>query len=135
MTFGLSIIIQNGLLETFSADSRRLNPGGIETASLPLGGELAVGWFPLHHVRWWRSLLLVGLQLLIGRTRLGRAFRATSDDSETAQLMGIDNRRLYGLAMAHVARHRRGRRRLPRHPHDLRPFAAGPTGCSSRSRR
>ena len=47
MTFGLSIIIQNGLLESFSADSRRLNPGGIETASLPLGGGLAVGWFPL----------------------------------------------------------------------------------------
>ena len=39
--------------------------------------------------------------------RLGRAFRATSDDQETAELMGIDNRRLYGLAMALVARHRR----------------------------
>ena len=41
VTFGLSIIIQNALLETFSADSRRLNPGGIETASLSLGGGLA----------------------------------------------------------------------------------------------
>ena len=55
MTFGLSIIIQNALLETFSADSRRLNPGGIETASLALGGGLAVGWFSAHHAASSRS--------------------------------------------------------------------------------
>jgi branched-chain amino acid transport system permease protein len=36
VTFGFSIVIQNGLLEGLSADSRRLDPGGIETASLPL---------------------------------------------------------------------------------------------------
>ncbi|HEU4440373.1 MAG TPA: branched-chain amino acid ABC transporter permease [Methylomirabilota bacterium] len=99
VTFGFSIIIQNGLLETFSADSRRLNPGGIETASLGLGGGLAIGWFPLLTLAAAVSMLVV-LQLLISRTSLGRAFRATSDDQETAELMGIDNRRLYGLAMA-----------------------------------
>src|SRR5262245_33453247 len=47
VTFGLSIIIQNGLLELFSADSQRLKAGGIETASLPLGGGLAIGIMPL----------------------------------------------------------------------------------------
>jgi branched-chain amino acid transport system permease protein len=99
VTFGLSIVIQNGLLETFSADSRRLNPGGIETASLPLGGGLAVGWFPLLTFAV-AVLLLVGLQLLIGRSALGRAFRASSDDGATAALMGIDNGRLHALAMA-----------------------------------
>jgi branched-chain amino acid transport system permease protein len=99
VTFGFSIIIQNGLLETFSADSRRLNPGGIETASLPLGGGLAVGWFPLLTFAVAVAILL-GLQGLIGRSAIGRAFRAASDDGETAALMGIDNRRLYGLAMA-----------------------------------
>jgi branched-chain amino acid transport system permease protein len=99
VTFGLSIVIQNGLLETFSADSHRLNPGGIETASLPLGGGLAVGWFSL--LTFVTALvLLTGLQLLIGRTALGRAFRAASDDGATAALMGIDNGRLYALAMA-----------------------------------
>src|ERR1700730_15167824 len=46
ITFGLSIILQNGLLETFSADSRRLNMGALETASLQLGG-IAVGIMPL----------------------------------------------------------------------------------------
>jgi branched-chain amino acid transport system permease protein len=99
VTFGLSIVIQNGLLEVFSADSRRLDPGGIETASLPLGGGLAVGWFPLLTFAV-AVLLLAGLQLLIGRTALGRAFRAASDDGPTAALMGIDTGRLHALAMA-----------------------------------
>jgi branched-chain amino acid transport system permease protein len=99
VTFGLSIVIQNGLLETFSADSRRLNPGGIETASLPLGGGLAVGVFPLLTFAV-AVLLLVALHLVIGRSAPGRAFRAASDDGATAALMGIDTGRLYALAMA-----------------------------------
>ena len=99
VTFGLSIVIQNGLLETFSADSRRLNPGGIETAGLPLGGGLAVGWFPLLTFAV-AVLLLVALQLALRRSAIGRAFRAASDDGPTAALMGIDTGRLYALAMA-----------------------------------
>src|SRR5262245_3998847 len=47
VTFGLSISIQNGLLETFSADSQRLRAGAIETASIPLGGGIAIGLVPL----------------------------------------------------------------------------------------
>jgi branched-chain amino acid transport system permease protein len=99
VTFGFSVIIQNGLLQTFSADSQRLNPGGIETASLALGGGLAVGWFSLLTFAI-AVVLLMALQLLISRSAIGRAFRASSDDGETAELMGIDNPRLYGLAMA-----------------------------------
>jgi branched-chain amino acid transport system permease protein len=99
VTFGFSIVIQNGLLEVFSADARRLDPGGIETASLALGGGLAVGWFPLLTFAV-AVLLLVTLQLFIGHTAIGRAFRAASDDGETAALMGVDNRKLYGFAMA-----------------------------------
>jgi len=99
VTFGFSVVIQNGLLQTFSADSQRLNPGGIETASAALGGGLAVGWFPL--LTFVLAVVLLGaLQLVIGRSSLGRAFRAASDDGETAELMGIDNAHLYGLAMA-----------------------------------
>ena len=99
VTFGFSIVTQNGLLEIFSADSRRLDPGGIETASLALGGGLAVGWFPLLTFVV-AVLLLAGLHLLIGHSRIGRAFRAASDDGATAALMGIDIGRLYGFAMA-----------------------------------
>src|SRR3990172_8951296 len=99
VTFGFSIIIQNLLLEIFSADSRGLNAGGIETASIALGGGLAVGSFSLITFAV-AVLILVGLQLFIGLTALGRAFRATSDDQETAELMGIDNLHVYALAMA-----------------------------------
>ena len=99
VTFGLSIIIQNALLETFSADSRRLDPGWIDTASLALGPRLAVGWFSLLTLVV-AVLVLLGLHLFIGHTRRGRAFRATADDQATAALMGIDDRALYALAMA-----------------------------------
>jgi branched-chain amino acid transport system permease protein len=99
VTFGLSIIIQNALLEIFTADSRKLQVGILETASLRLGGELAVGWLPL--IVFASAVAVIGaLQLLFYRTQLGRAFRATSDDGETARLMGIDNRHVFGLAMA-----------------------------------
>jgi branched-chain amino acid transport system permease protein len=44
--------------------------------------------------------VIAGLQLLFYRTALGRAFRATSDDQSVAQLMGLDNRHVFALAMA-----------------------------------
>ncbi len=98
VTFGLSIIIQNGLLEAFTADSRRLRLGAIETASIKLGGDLAIGVMPLLTLGSAIAVILL-LNLLFYRTALGRAFRATSDDLEIAQLMGIDHRRIYSIAM------------------------------------
>jgi branched-chain amino acid transport system permease protein len=99
VTFGLSIIIQNGLLEVFSADSQRLAAGAIETHSIQLGGGLAVGTIQL--VTFASAVgVILALNLLFYRTELGRAFRATSDDPEIAQLMGIDNRHIFALAMA-----------------------------------
>jgi branched-chain amino acid transport system permease protein len=97
VTFGLSIILQQALLEAFSADSRRLRIGELESASVPLG-SLAVGLMPLLTLGTAVAVVLA-LHLLFYRTRIGRAFRATSDDPEIAQLVGIDNRRTYALAM------------------------------------
>jgi branched-chain amino acid transport system permease protein len=97
VTFGLSIVIQNGLLEAFTADSRRLRLGAIETASIDLGGNLAIGVMPLLTLSSAVTVILV-LNLLFYRTALGRAFRATSDDLEIAQLMGIDHHRIYAIA-------------------------------------
>lgn len=99
VTFGLSIIIQNLLLTVFSADTRSLDIGGLNTASLPLGGNVAVGVFPLI-VMAVAVAVLGGLQWLFTATPLGRAFRAASDDREVAQLMGINKRHIYGVAMA-----------------------------------
>ncbi|WP_342245178.1 branched-chain amino acid ABC transporter permease [Pseudomonas sp. OTU5201] len=98
VTFGLSIILQNVLLEFFSADSQKLSQGDLEVASVAVG-SLSLGVMPL--MVFGSALLVIGgLQLLFYKTSLGRAFRATSDDQHTAQLMGIDNRHIFGLAMA-----------------------------------
>ena len=99
VTFGLSIIIQNGLLEVFSADSQRLRAGAIETASIALGGGIAVGTTQLLTLASAVAVILM-LNHLIHRTETGRAFRATSDDPEVAQLMGIDNGRIFSLVTA-----------------------------------
>jgi branched-chain amino acid transport system permease protein len=98
VTFGISVIIQNGLLQGFGAYDHRLQEGAIETAGLRLPGGIDVGVYPL--VVFGVAVLGIGaLQLLFYRTRLGRAFRAVSDDADTAELMGIDNRKLYALAL------------------------------------
>ena len=97
VTFGLSIIIQNGLLLKFSADSRRLSLGDLETASWSFG-DLSVGVVPLMTFAV-ALLTIAGLTLLFYRTRLGRILRATSDSTEVVQLMGIDPRRVFAIAM------------------------------------
>jgi branched-chain amino acid transport system permease protein len=97
VTFGLSIIIQNGLLLRFSADSRRLTLGALETASWTFG-DISVGIVPL--LTFGSALLvIVGLTLLFYRTPLGRTLRATSDSTEVVQLMGVDPRRVFAIAM------------------------------------
>lgn len=99
VTFGLSVIIQNTLLETYSADSRRLKAGWIETAGFPLFPGIDIGYLPL--LTFVTAVIVVaGLQFIFYRTELGRSFRAVSDDAETAQLMGLDYRKLYALAMS-----------------------------------
>jgi len=99
VTFGLSVIIQNALLEIFTADSRKLNAGPIETASIEILPGVSLGILPL--AQFIIAVAVIGLmQMVFYRTAMGRAFRATSDDQPVAQLMGLDNRHIFGLAMA-----------------------------------
>jgi branched-chain amino acid transport system permease protein len=99
VSFGLSVIIQNALLEVFSADSRRLQAGPLETLRFNFPGGFGIGVLPL--LMFLVAVFVIGaLQLLFYRTAIGRAFRATSDDQETAQLMGVNHAHLFGLAMA-----------------------------------
>lgn len=99
-TFGLSITVQNILLQRYSATPRALGIGDFGNKSLKLvGSDVVVGWFPMTRFIV-AVVLLVGLSLFIGRTKLGRAFRATSDDPETALLMGINIRTVYVLAFS-----------------------------------
>lgn len=99
VTFGLSIIIQNGLLELFTADSRKLQAGAIEVQTFQMTQGIWVGALPL--IQFIVAVAVIaGLQQLFYRTALGRAFRATSDDQSVAQLMGLDTRHVFAMAMA-----------------------------------
>ncbi len=99
VTFGLSIVIQNALLQTFSADTRTLESGTFATAGVAILPGVSVGWLAVTTLVV-AVAVLTGLQLLLARTAIGRAMRATSDDPETAQLMGIDDRRVRAAATA-----------------------------------
>lgn len=98
VTFGLSVILQNGLLATYSADSHKLDAGVLETASFTIGG-ISIGYLPALMFAT-AVIVIAALQFLFYRTALGRAFRATSDDAEIAQLMGLDRSHVYASAMA-----------------------------------
>lgn len=97
VTFGMSIIIQNALLETFSADSRKLLTGEFELASIPLGGGIAIGVLPLL-IFVAAVVVIGGMQFIFYRTSLGRLLRATSDDAEMVPLMGGNNAHIFALA-------------------------------------
>ena len=98
VTFGLSVIIQNALLETYTADPRKLDGGGIEVASIQMG-DLAIGVLPLTTFLI-AVAVIAGLQFIFYRTSLGRGFRAVSDNQDIAQLMGLNKAHVFGLAMA-----------------------------------
>ena len=99
VTFGLSVILQNGLLQIFTADTRKLDAGALETASFGLLPGIDIGYLPLLMFAT-AVVVIAGLQFLFYSTGLGREFRAVSDDREVAALMGVDDRRVYAAAMA-----------------------------------
>ncbi len=99
VTFGLSIVIQNLLLELFSADPRSIDSGGFDQLSWTVTDSLSVGVLPLT-ILVLAVAATAGLQWLFNHTALGRSFRAVSDDREIAELMGLKSRQVYALATA-----------------------------------
>jgi len=98
VTFGLSIVIQNGLLLGYGADSRRLQAGAFDSSSVTLTPGLSIGLAPLAALLTAVAAVAL-LQLIFYRTSLGRAFRATADSPPIAQLMGINERNVYAIAV------------------------------------
>lgn len=96
VTFGLSVVIQNALMEGFTADSQKLTAGKIEAASVSFG-SIAVGVMPLLTLVS-AVVVIFTLNQIFYRTAIGRAFRATSDDATTASLMGIQPSRVFAMA-------------------------------------
>lgn len=100
-TFGLSIVIQNVLQVVFSPDVRSLggSAGAITTSSGQLAGGLTVS--ALGIVVLVVAVVLFGaLQIFLSRTRAGWIMRATAEDADAAELIGIDSRNVYAWATA-----------------------------------
>ncbi len=99
ITFGLAIIAQNLLQEIFSANPRALDNGGLNTKSMDLWGDMVIGVLPLIILAC-AIAATFGLQWMFGHTKLGRAFRAVSDDRQIAELMGLNSARVFSMATA-----------------------------------
>jgi branched-chain amino acid transport system permease protein len=97
VTFGLSIIIQNGLLEVYGADTHKVAGGWMETSTIALGPDVNVGLFSV--LTFIAAVIVVGsLDLLLYRSGIGVKIRAVSDDVATADLIGLSSARIYGVA-------------------------------------
>ncbi|MDI9335510.1 MAG: branched-chain amino acid ABC transporter permease [Gammaproteobacteria bacterium] len=96
-TFGLSIIIQNLLLEAFTSNPRSVEVAELSTQTWQIGESWSVGILPLM-IFLVALLVTFVLQWIFHATRLGRAFRAVSDDPEIAAIMGLSSRKIYAWA-------------------------------------
>lgn len=99
VTFGLSIVIQNGLLELASANSQSLPSGSLASASFQINSQLSIAYESVI-VFVVAVVVLVGLQVFLSRARLGRQVRAAADDQEAASIVGVNVRHVYGVAAA-----------------------------------
>jgi branched-chain amino acid transport system permease protein len=100
-TFGIGIVLQNGLQQIFSPDVRSLSAtaGSVGTASWQIGGGLSISLIGVLTLGA-AVAVLGGLQLFLRRTALGREMRATAQDPDTAQLVGINAKAVYARATA-----------------------------------
>jgi branched-chain amino acid transport system permease protein len=107
-TFGLAIVIQNLLLEIFSPDVRSLGEpaGDVTTTSWQIADELSISGLGALILAV-AVTVLAALHFLLRRTSLGRAMRATAQDADAAELVGVDSRAVYaraaGIAVAIAA--------------------------------
>src|SRR6201986_2201776 len=100
VTFGLSIIIENGLQQFFTANSRGIGVGdSFVTASFSIGSQITIAYLPLG-IFILAVIVLLGLQTFMSRSKYGRLIRAVADDREAAQMSGADYRHVFGIAAA-----------------------------------
>ncbi|HEY0936296.1 MAG TPA: branched-chain amino acid ABC transporter permease [Trebonia sp.] len=100
VTFGLSIVIENGLQQFFTANSRGLGVGDtFVTASAHIGSDITIPWFNVA-IFAVAVIVLLGLQQYLIASKYGRLIRAVADDREAAQLSGADYRHVFGIAAA-----------------------------------
>jgi len=99
VTFGLSIVIENGLLQFFTANSRGIGTGSsLISSSFSIGG-LQIAWLDVV-IFALAVVVLLSLQYFLSSSKYGRLIRAVADDREAAQLAGADYRHVFGIAAA-----------------------------------
>jgi branched-chain amino acid transport system permease protein len=97
---GLSFVIENGLLQFFTANTRGIGTGlPLLTASFSLGSQIQIAYL-LVVIFATAVVVLLGLQYFLSRSKYGRLIRAVADDKEAAQLAGADYRHVFGIAAA-----------------------------------
>jgi branched-chain amino acid transport system permease protein len=100
VTFGLSVVIENGLLQFFTANSRAIGTGlALVSGSFTIGSHIQIGYLPLV-IFMVAVVVLLGLQYFLSASKFGRLIRAVADDKEAAQLAGADYRHVFGIAAA-----------------------------------
>ncbi len=99
VTFGLSVVIENGLLQFTSANSHSLDIGSLVSDSLRIGSQITIAYLLLV-IFIVAVVVLLGLQYFLSSSRQGRLIRAVADDREAAQLCGADYRHVFGVAAA-----------------------------------
>jgi branched-subunit amino acid ABC-type transport system permease component len=100
VTFGMSVVIENGLLQFFTANSRGLGVNNaFITSSFSIGSQITIPYLLLL-IFGVAVVVLLGLQYFLSRSKYGRLIRAVADDKEAAQLSGVDYRHVFGIAAA-----------------------------------
>ncbi len=99
VTFGLSIIIENLLQQTFGANDQSLNIGALSYQSWKVTTDVYVGRLNVI-IFVIAVIVIIGLQLFLSKTRTGLALRATADNRRAASLSGINPKRTRSIATA-----------------------------------
>jgi len=100
VTFGLSIVIENGLLQFFTANNRGIGTGSsLISSSFSIGAGLQIAWLNVV-IFALAVVVLLGLQYFLSSSKYGRLIRAVADDREAAQLSGADYRHVFGICAA-----------------------------------
>jgi branched-chain amino acid transport system permease protein len=100
VTFGLSIVIENGLLQFFTANNRGIGTGSsLVSSSFSIGAGLTIAWLDVV-IFGLAVVVLLSLQYFLSASKYGRLIRAVADDREAAQLSGADYRHVFGIAAA-----------------------------------
>ncbi|MGH7610734.1 MAG: branched-chain amino acid ABC transporter permease [Candidatus Dormibacteria bacterium] len=99
VTLGMSIVIENLLLELFSANSHSINIGNFTSGSVQVNGQISLGYLSMT-ILGVAVVALVAIELTLSRSKLGRTIRAVADDRDAAQLIGVNFRHVFALAAA-----------------------------------